>query len=79
MDIVDFKVRGEFIIQLDTKQDWINKMPNRLPPKMFHKDKFMFIDKHGYELVIGLDFEIAKQIDSYPVRVYRKIPVRHRV
>jgi hypothetical protein len=41
-----------------------------------YKEEFLWLDKNGYVLERGADFMAAEKINSYPVKVYRKIPVR---
>jgi len=64
-------VNAELILTLDSKQDWVNKVPNRLPEKRYHKEDFLWLDQNNNQLVIGEDFMAAETMDSYPVKVYR--------
>lgn len=75
MIIHTIEVKAEFLFELKSKQDWINKVPKILPPKKYHDVEFLWLDKDGYELIIGVDFSAAEVRNSYPVKVYRKIPV----
>lgn len=62
---------GELLLTLDSKQDWINKVPRHLPLKKYYKEEFLWLDKNGNHLVIGEDFQAAEKMQSYPVKVYR--------
>jgi hypothetical protein len=64
-------VNAELIIILDSKNEWIRKIPNMLPQKKYYKEDFLWVDKNDNQLVMGEDFSAAEEMDSYPVRVYR--------
>lgn len=64
-------VNGEFLFELKSKQDWINKVPRILPEKTRSGEQWIWIDKNGNVFERGLDFEAAQRLDTYPCKVYR--------
>jgi len=64
-------LNAELILELHTKNQWINRVPDCLPEKRYFKEEFLFIDSHGNKMHCGGDFSAAEKLDSYPVRVYR--------
>ena len=66
---------GELLLTLESKADWIHNVPDRLPPQVIAAEQRIWIDRNGYCLSIGEDFEAAMQMASYPVKVYRQIRV----
>lgn len=70
-------LRGEFIIELESKEDWCNSIPCRLP-KLSSAERLIWIDANGHGLTCGLDFRSAEQLNSYPVKVYRQIRTSER-
>jgi hypothetical protein len=62
---------GELILTLESKDEWIRKVPRRLPEKNYYNEHFIWIDANGNTLVMGEDFAAAEKIGSYPVKVYR--------
>jgi len=66
---------GELILTLESKNDWIRKVPNHLPEKNYHNEQFIWIDANGNTLVMGEDFAAAEKLQTYPVKVYRHIRV----
>jgi hypothetical protein len=60
---------GELILTLESKQEWVNKIPNHLPEKRYAEQR-LWLDKNGNCLTIGEDFAAAEKAESYPVRVY---------
>lgn len=63
------KINGQFMLQLNSKAEWVRKLPEALP-KIGMSDKYLFVDKNGDLLTIGADFIAAEKKSSYPVRVY---------
>jgi len=61
--------KGELILTLTSKQDWVDRIPDELPEKRFAETR-LFLDKNGNVLVRGKDFEIAEIEGTYPVNVY---------
>ena len=64
-------VKGEFILQLESKQDWINRVPKALPEKWRKPESWLWVDAMGNNIAIGEDFAAAESLKSYPIRVYR--------
>jgi hypothetical protein len=64
-------VNGEFLFELKSKQDWVNKVPNILPEKTRSGEQWLWIDKDGNVFEKGLDFSAAERLDTYPCKVYR--------
>lgn len=67
--------KGELILTLESKNDWIKRVPNHLPEKKYYNEQFIWIDANGNTLIMGEDFEAAERMASYPVKVYRHIRV----
>jgi hypothetical protein len=65
------EVNGEFLFELSSKQDWINKLPRILPAKIRAGEQWLWVDKNGDVFELGRDFENAKKLDTYPCKVYR--------
>ncbi|OOG19148.1 hypothetical protein BWD42_04145 [Sphingobacterium sp. CZ-UAM] len=68
-------VKAELILTLESKNDWINKVPRRLPDKNRHKENFLWIDKNGCVFELGEDFAAAERMGTFPCKVYRTITV----
>lgn len=66
---------AELILTLESKNEWVRKVPRHLPEKNYYNEQFIWIDANGNTLVMGEDFAAAERMDSYPVRVYRHIRV----
>lgn len=64
-------VKAELLLQLESRQDWINKIPKHLPQKKYDNEKFLWIDKNGNEFERGADFQIAEEQNLFPCRIYR--------
>lgn len=64
-------VNAVFVIELKSKQDWVNKLPQSLPT-LARGEEFIFIDSNGNFLTMGADFSAAEEIKTYPVKVYVK-------
>lgn len=69
-------VQVEKLMELKSKQDWINKIPRHLPEKKHHNEQFLWLDKNGNVLINGGDFMAAEKLDTYPVSIYRTIKVK---
>jgi hypothetical protein len=69
------EVQAEPLFELASKQDWINKVPGILPEKTKRTETWIWLDKNGNTLHSGLDFSDAEELQAYPVKVYRLIPV----
>ncbi len=67
---------GELVLTLESKSDWISRVPHCLLEKRFYNEAFMWIDANGNCLAMGADFIAAEKMKSYPVKVYRMAYVR---
>jgi len=67
---------GELILTLESKNEWVRKVPRHLPEKNYLNEHFIWIDANGNTLVMGEDFAAAEKINSFPVKVYRHIRVK---
>lgn len=75
-DLEKVSFNGTLLLTLESKNDWISKVPCHLPEKNYHNEQFIWIDANGNTLVMGEDFSAAEKINSYPVKVYRHIRVK---
>lgn len=64
-------INAEPFLVLQSKQDWISKVPGRLPEKQYKAETWICIDSNGDHLAIGEDFTAAETKASYPVCFYR--------
>ena len=62
---------GELILELYSKNDWVNRVPNYLPENIRGGEQRIWIDKNGNVFECGSDFIAAEKQDSYPCKVYR--------
>ncbi len=69
--IQNITVKGEFIYEIQSKQDWINKCPERLPQKQRSYEQWAWVDKNGNVFLIGEDFSAAEKAATYPCKIYR--------
>ena len=69
------KLKAELLLILDSKQDWVNKVPRRLPPKQTATEERIWNDAQGHVLSLGEDFKAAETLKTYPVKVYRLVRV----
>jgi len=69
----------EFLFALNSKREWINRVPAILPAKKDQAEAWVWIDVNGNTLAIGEDFAAAEKMESYPVKVYRKIRVAEAI
>lgn len=67
--------KGELVLTLESKNEWVRKVPRHLPEKNYYNEQFIWIDANGNTLVMGEDFAAAERMESYPVKVYRHIRV----
>ena len=73
--IVEVKVNGEFLFELASKQQWINRVPDILPPKRSKGETWVWVDVNGNVFECGGDFMYAEDHVTYPCKVYRLITV----
>ena len=64
-------VKGELLFELESKQQWINRVPQILPEKTRGGEQWIWVDKNGNVFECGLDFTIADKEATYPCKVYR--------
>lgn len=67
----NLNLQGECIMELKSKQDWIDNVPDKLPPKLSRHEKRLWIDSNGNTLECGMDFRAAEVMETYPVKIYR--------
>jgi hypothetical protein len=65
------QVKGELLLTLKSKEDWVNRIPRHLPDKTRGSEQWLWVDKNGNTFECGEDFMIAEEIESYPCKVYR--------
>lgn len=68
-------VNCEFLFQLDSKDQWVQRVPQILPKKTRSGETLIWLDKNGNVFECGSDFIEAEKIESYPCKVYRTISV----
>ena len=77
-NIVQITLNAEYLFEFRNKTEWINRAKDEFRA---HKnqanmaEKLVCITNDGFVLTIGADFEWAKQLDAYPVKVYRLVRV----
>jgi hypothetical protein len=64
-------VNAEFLFELQSKQQWVSRVPRCLPEKTRGAEQWIWVDKNGNTFEIGADFYTAEKMDSYPCKVYR--------
>lgn len=65
-------VNGEFLFELQSKQQWINRVPQILPDKIRGKgEQWVWVDKNGDVFECGADFSAADKNATFPCKVYR--------
>ena len=64
-------VKGELLFVINNKREWISRVPQILPQKTRPGEMWLWVDKHGNNFELGLDFAAAEKMDSYPCKVYR--------
>lgn len=65
------KINAELVLVLESKQAWVNRVPECLPKPTMAAQQLIFIDANGNHAAIGEDFRIAEETQSYPISVYR--------
>jgi hypothetical protein len=65
------EVNGEFLFELASKQQWVNRVPQILPDKIRAGETWVWVDKNGNVFECGADFIAAEKHDTYPCKVYR--------
>ena len=69
--MVNITVKGELLFELESKQQWVNRVPQILPEKTRSAETWLWVDKNGNVFECGLDFRIADEKATYPCKVYR--------
>lgn len=69
-------IKAELMLELKSKQDWVNKVPELLPERIRGGERLIFLDANGFVFEAGADFAAAERIQSYPCKVYRPYVVR---
>jgi hypothetical protein len=64
-------VKGELLFELESKQQWVNRVPHILPKKTRGGEQWIWVDKNGNNFECGKDFEVAEKEGTYPCKVYR--------
>lgn len=64
-------VNAELLFTLESKQEWINRVPRILPKKTRGGEQWIWVDKNGDVFEKGSDFEAAQKHDTYPCKVFR--------
>jgi hypothetical protein len=75
MKIEKIEVNAEFLFELKSKQEWINKVPRILPDKIRAGETWAWVDKNGNVFECGSDFMEAETHSTYPCKVYRLVTV----
>lgn len=70
------EVEAELIMEIESKSDWINNVPDELPKKIGPGEVRVWIDKNGNAFRMGEDFSLAETHSTYPCKVYRLISVK---
>jgi hypothetical protein len=65
------EVNGELLFELESKQDWVNRVPRILPNKTRRAEQWIWVDKNGNVFECGADFMAAGKSKTYPCKVYR--------
>jgi hypothetical protein len=72
------KCWGEPVLTLNSKEEWVNKVPNHLAEE-YQNELLIWVDKCGFLLKSGADFDAAEKLGHYPVRVYKGIYTSERM
>ncbi len=70
-EMEDITVKGELLFKLDSKRQWIDRVPQILPDKIRAGETWLWVDKNGNIFETGADFSSAEKNMSYPCKVYR--------
>jgi glutathionyl-hydroquinone reductase len=69
------EVNGEFLFELSSKTDWVNRVPRILPQKIRRGESWIWVDVNGNVFECGSDFIEADKHKTYPCKVYRLVSV----
>jgi hypothetical protein len=75
----DITVKGEFLFELASKRQWVNRVPDILPEKIRPGETWIWVDKNGDVFESGKDFMAAEELATYPCKVYRLSNVASRL
>ncbi len=64
-------VKGELLFELESKQQWVNRVPNILPDKTRAGEQWIWVDSNGNVFECGADFSAAEKAATYPCKVYK--------
>lgn len=64
-------INAEFLFELKSKDQWIQRVPGILPEKTRSGEKLIWVDAVGNVFESGRDFEAAEKLATYPCKVYR--------
>lgn len=67
----EITVKGELLFELESKQQWINRVPGILPDKIRAGETWIWVDINGNVFECGKDFMAADEKATYPCKVYR--------
>ena len=67
----NFTVKGELLFELNSKKDWINRVPGILPAKNRFEESWIWVDINGNVFDCGADFSAAEKLETFPCKVYR--------
>ena len=56
---------------LDSKQQWVNRLPQIAPEKIRAGETWVWVDINGNVFESGKDFMVAEEKATYPCKVYR--------
>lgn len=65
------QVNGELLFELESKQAWVNRVPQILPDKIRGGETWIWVDKNGNVFECGVDFTAAEKAETYPCKVFR--------
>lgn len=68
-------VNAEFLFELASKQEWVNRVPRILPHKIRPGESWIWVDENGNVFERGADFSAAEKHNTYPCKVYRLVSV----
>ena len=72
-------VNAELLFVLENKQQWVNRVPRIMPPKIRGGETWIWVDKNGDVFECGKDFMVAEEKETYPCKVYRARNVSYEV
>lgn len=75
MKIEKVTINAEYLFTINSKREWVNRVPYILPEKTRAGEELIWVDKNGNVFELGLDFEAAEEMESYPCKVYRPVSV----